>query len=77
MQPASVPADLGQSNLELLCTRILNRLSGQLQELDIAVYGQGVVLSGRARSYNVKQLAQHAVLDELAMPLLCNDIDVC
>jgi len=36
----------------------------------------GLVLTGRTCTYYVKQLAQHAVMEFVDLPILANDIEV-
>jgi hypothetical protein len=40
------------------------------------VRGCGLVLTGQASTYYAKQLAQHAVMEATALPILANEIDV-
>lgn len=62
--------------VEQLEARILSRVAGRVQNLQILVLENGVILKGRARTYHVKQLAQHAVLEMPGVRLLANDIEV-
>jgi hypothetical protein len=40
------------------------------------VHPDGVVLHGIAGSYYVKQMAQHAVMEHLSLPIVANEIEV-
>ena len=51
-------------------------LRGRLCDFRLVRCDQGVVLLGRAPSYYVKQLAQHAVMRASAIPILANRIAV-
>lgn len=51
-------------------------LRGRVSGLRIEVMGKGVILSGSARSFYAKQLAQHAVLRGTALPIVRNAIEV-
>jgi hypothetical protein len=37
----------------------------------------GVILQGSALTYYAKQLAQHAIMVAIQLPILANDIEVC
>lgn len=63
----------GTTDLE---QRILSRLSGRVQCFQLVVKVQGVVLRGHAKTFYAKQLAQHAVMETLALPILANEIEV-
>ena len=62
--------------MEQIEIRILSRVAGRLQNLQVILRDDGVVLKGRAKTYHVKQLAQHAVLEMTGVRLLANDIEV-
>jgi hypothetical protein len=47
-----------------------------VRHLRLAARGGGLVLTGHARTYHAKQLAQHAVMEATALPIVANDIDV-
>ena len=68
--PPGVP-EMGQ--LEL---RVQSRLSGRVRNFRLVVRGCGLVLTGQARTYYAKPLAQHAVMEATALPIVANDIDV-
>ena len=55
---------------------VRRRVWGQVEDLHVLVRGHGLVLRGRARTYYVKQLAQHAVLGASRLPLVANEIEV-
>ncbi len=61
------------SELEM---RVRHRLGGQLVDFHVETTGTGLVLRGRARTYYVKQLAQHAILEATDLPILANEIEV-
>jgi hypothetical protein len=56
--------------------RVACRLGGQLRHFRLLVREDGVVLRGQARTYYVKQLAQHTVMESTAAPILANEIEV-
>jgi hypothetical protein len=62
--------------MEQLETQIQSRLSGRVQHFRLVVRGCGLVLMGHARTYYAKQLAQQAVLEATALPIVANEIDV-
>lgn len=51
-------------------------LRGRLFDASLSVRPDGVVLHGTAGSYYVKQMAQHAVMEHLSLPLVANEIEV-
>jgi hypothetical protein len=67
----------GLPELEQLETRVQARLNGRVRHFRLVVRGCGLVLTGQARTYYAKQLAQHAVMEATALPILANEIDVC
>jgi hypothetical protein len=50
---------------EELARRVRERTGRRVVGLAVEVSAEGVVLRGRVRSYHVKQLAQHGVLELL------------
>lgn len=63
-------------NLAPIVTEIDRRLRGRLREFHIERGEQGLVLSGAAPSFYVKQLAQHAVRQMTPLPIARNEIHV-
>lgn len=64
---------LEEEHLEELVQR---RLGGRVRNLRILVRPTGLVLQGRAATYHAKQLAQHAAMELIDVPILANDIEV-
>lgn len=56
--------------------RVLDKLGGRLEEFSLDDVGGQLVLRGRARSYHVKQLAQHEVMALTGRQILGNRIEV-
>jgi hypothetical protein len=56
--------------------RVKCRLSGRLRDFRLLIRGEGLILRGRTRTYYAKQLAQQAVMEVTAMPILANEIEV-
>jgi hypothetical protein len=52
------------------------RTHRRIRDLHIEVADDSVVLKGRAKSYHVKQLAQHGILDVMPKVRLVNAIEV-
>ncbi len=52
------------------------RLQGRVRELGLRLREDGLVLEGRAQTYHVKQLAQHALMQAVTVPIRSNDIQV-
>ena len=63
-------------NLAPIVTEIDRQLRGRLREFNIDHDEQGLVLSGAAPSFYVKQLAQHAVGQLTPLPIARNEIHV-
>ncbi len=57
-------------------TRVLDRLGTLVRDFRLVITKDGVCLRGRAQTYYAKQLAQHAVMNASAMPILANEIEV-
>jgi hypothetical protein len=62
--------------LDSLEARVDSRLGGRVRHLQVLLRGDGIILKGQARSYYVKQLAQHAIMQTSALPILANEIEV-
>lgn len=52
------------------------RTGGRVAELRVQLQGREVILTGRAATFHIKQLATQAVLGELSGETLTNAIDV-
>jgi osmotically-inducible protein OsmY len=52
------------------------RLGGQLRDFRVVVTDRGVILRGQAYTYYTKQLAQHAVMEAIKLPIVANEIEV-
>ncbi|HLN29098.1 MAG TPA: hypothetical protein VK395_15220 [Gemmataceae bacterium] len=55
---------------------IQNRLNGRLREFRLSMRDAGLVLEGLTTTYYAKQLAQHAVMEAVDLPIRANDIEV-
>jgi len=67
----SIPMKLDQIE-----TRLQGQLSGRIRDLTLVYRQPGVILRGFARTYYAKQLAQHALMREVDLPILANEIEV-
>ena len=56
--------------------RLRAKLGNRLRNLDVRLSDEGVILSGDAPTYHVKQLAQHGVWEVLPQARLFNAIVV-
>jgi hypothetical protein len=65
------PAELAE-----LEARIQHRLAGRVRDFRLSLRDGCLVLSGAASSYYAKQVAQHAVMEVLSMPIGQNQIEV-
>jgi len=66
----------GPPDKEQLETHVQSRLNGRVRHFRIMVRGCGLVLTGHSPTYYAKQLAQHAVMEATALPILANEIQV-
>ena len=62
--------------MERLETRVQSRLSGRVKNFRLVVRENGLILTGQARTYFAKQLAQQAVMEATALPIVANEIEV-
>ena len=69
-----LPQDVPE--MEQLQARVQSRLIGRVHNIRLTVRGCGLILTGHARTYYAKQLAQHAVMEATALPIVANEIDV-
>jgi hypothetical protein len=70
---------MGTSNdcdVSLVEAHVRRRVWGQVVDLRVEAHDRGVLLRGRAHSYYLKQLAQHAVLELCQVRLAANEIEV-
>jgi hypothetical protein len=56
---------------------VQRRIGNRVRDLRVVIRHDGVVLQGRTSTYHAKQLAQHAAMELLSLPILANDIEVC
>jgi hypothetical protein len=67
----SLPGDLSP-----VVAEVNRELRGRLSEFRVSADGEGLVLSGTAPSFYVKQLAQHAAARLTPLRIIRNDIVV-
>jgi hypothetical protein len=53
-----------------------HEFKGRIQEFRLVVRELGLVLQGRTHTFYVKQLAQHAVMSAVSLPIVANEIVV-
>ena len=72
------PAIEGEELCELVQIEALlrSRLRDYVYDFHMTIRDGGLFLSGRARTYYGKQLAQHGVMQRSRLPILANNIDV-
>lgn len=56
--------------------QLRRRLGYRVIDLRILIQDGRIVLRGRASTYHAKQLAQHAVMELLQLPISANEIEV-
>jgi hypothetical protein len=62
--------------VERLASETERKLRGRLSGLRLELRGGGIVIRGTARSFYAKQLAQHAVMKGIDLPIVRNEIEV-
>jgi hypothetical protein len=72
-QTLDLPTAEALSELE---QHVQRRLNGRVRDFRLSLRDDGLVLKGYARSYYAKQLAQHAVMEAVDVPINANDIEV-
>jgi hypothetical protein len=65
-----------QAKIEQLEAMLQKQLRGMVWEFSIGLLDVGLILRGQASSYHGKQLAQHAVMKVMDMPIHANEIQV-
>src|SRR5262249_45306545 len=70
-------AELANTSSEHLELLVQSRLGGRVRDLRVLIRQDGVILQGRAGTYHAKQLAQHAAMELIRLPIVANDIEVC
>ena len=64
---------MSMAELEEQVRRCLGR---RVRDLYLTAHDDGIILQGRASSYYAKQLAQHAVMQRVPLPIVANKIEV-
>ncbi len=62
--------------IAITVAHLAKHLRGRLRDVRLTVQGEAVVIHGRTSSYYVKQLAQHAVMKRVSLPIAANEIEV-
>ena len=62
--------------LDATAKHLAKHLRGRLHDAHLFIRQGGVVIRGVANSYYVKQLAQHAVMQRVSLPIAANEIVV-
>ena len=62
--------------LDQVSRAVRRQLQGRLQDFQVWPDRQGLILSGRVRSYYAKQLAQHVVMQQTDSLIVRNEIAV-
>ena len=79
MSLEGIPARVGplpHDEIDNLEIRLQCRLNGRVRNFRLVLHDRGIVLRGLARTYYGKQLAQHAVMEALDLPIVANEIEV-
>ncbi len=67
---------LSPKTLRELEVHVQRRLSGQVRNLRLSIRDEGLVLDGHTQTYYAKQVAQHAVMEAVDLPIRANEIKV-
>ena len=73
---ATLPRPPAPSEIDRLESRVQSRLHGRVRHLRLIVCESSLILTGQARTYYAKQLAQHAVMEATTLPIRANEIEV-
>lgn len=55
---------------------IQSRLNGRVRNFRLSIRADGLVLEGHTHTYHAKQLAQHALMEAVDVPISANEIKV-
>jgi hypothetical protein len=69
-------SDASTSAVNELEAHVRLLLKGRARDLQVVFAGRGLILRGGARTYYVKQLAQHAIMEATHLPIVSNEIEV-
>lgn len=64
------------SEEERLEGMLLRRLGNRVRDLRVIRLPAGLILQGRTATYHAKQVAQHAAMELLNLPIVANEIEV-
>ena len=64
------------SDLDQLQAHLQRRLLGRVRGFCLIIQEHGLILRGQTRTYYAKQMAQHAVMEVVHLPIAANEIEV-
>ncbi len=67
---------VSESDLQQLELRVQCKLSGHVRDLQLMLRDGRLILRGHAPTYHSKQLALHAVMEAINLPIFVNEIEV-
>jgi len=67
---------IASADLDELENKLQARLGGRIRHFKIVPRDFGIVLRGSAQTYHAKQIAQHTIMTETALPIMANEIEV-
>jgi hypothetical protein len=78
MKRETLETSIGRStpNHDGIVRRFDAQIGRRIKDLTVVVNETGVVLRGKANSYYLKQLAQHALMRATPLPIVANEIEV-
>jgi hypothetical protein len=65
-----------RESLDRIEVQVQRRLNGRVRDFRLLMRDDGLVLKGSTRTYYAKQLAQHALLEAVDLPIRANEIEV-
>ena len=76
MRSADLLEETTPAQLNQIQNRLQEKLGARVRDFRLLLHDCGIVLRGRADTYHAKQLAQHAVMNEIGLPIVANEIEV-
>ncbi len=70
------PGEKTADAVDRLASETREKLRGRVSDLRLELHGEGIILRGTARSFYAKQLALHAVMTGIHLPVVRNEIEV-
>lgn len=69
-------SSITSSEVATATEHLASHLRGRLRDASVSIQPDGIVIRGTTNSYYVKQLALHAVMKHVSLPIAANEIKV-